>query len=617
MQRVNAWLLVIGLLVSSIAAGVVALQRWRVEQANRTVELVLDYSDVAQWAAADGRTVAEWLRRLDTPLSVAITEGTLAEWGVPLSAPMPTYLLDETRFQQAKRMLALKARVVLQRPIAPPYVEVRSEGGGRFWVEGDPQTTLQLGLGLDPYQVAQVRAGGKPIVARVFNPQGVSPIALRGSLMQIREQGARLVIFAGDQVLGYRRSVETTAQTMQANALYFGAVEFAKQMGAAELAQRMPLGTVRVHSITLTESLTLSPNEIIERLERATQERNIRVLYLRAAGADTALLREMLQRLAQRLQRIGYPLREGGARPFAPLAPAGWLFALVGAGVGVLLGWVAAQWRAQGSWAFAPLALGIVFALLCLLPIGRKVCALVAAVAFPTVGMIAIAAQAQRASFASLLVLPFAWSLLGALHVVGLLSETPFLIKADQFVGVKVAHVVPLVVVLAFYGAYVTGRWDFWRVWLARPVLWGQVGLALVMLAALALMLIRTGNEAPTAVPDWELRLRALLESVMDVRPRTKEFLIGHPALVVAVGLLLSRRTTWLPLMMFLATIGQVSIVNTFCHLHSPLMVSLQRTGWGMVLGLALGLALWGVIRRAEARKAAIGASQPVHHAQS
>jgi hypothetical protein len=187
---------------------------------------------------------------------------------------------------------------------------------------------------------------------------------------------------------------------------------------------------------------------------------------------------------------------------------------------------------------------------------------------------------------------------MGALHIVGLLAETPFLIKADQFAGVKLAHALPLLLVLVFYTAYTVGRWDFWREWLARPVLWGQALLALVILGAVGLMLIRTGNEAPGAVPDWELRMRALLESVMQVRPRTKEFLIGHPALVVGVWMLLTGRTRFLPLVMFLATIGQASVVNTFCHLHSPLLVSLQRTGWGILLGVGLGLLVLGVLTR-------------------
>jgi len=601
-MRLSGGLLALGLVVSSLAAGALALQRLRVEQANRAVEVVLDYPDVAQWSSASGKTVAEWLRGFNTPFSVALTEGTLADWGMPIAAPTPTYLLSEARFQQAKRMLALKARVELQPPQDAPAVEVRSESGARFWVVGDPLAITQLGLGLDPVQVAQVRAGGKPIVARLINPQGITPLALRGSLLFAREQGASLLIFAGDQVLGYRPGLQATAHNIQANAMRFGAIEFAKQAGAGNLTQAIPQHTVRVHSVGLAESLLLSPGEIVERLERAAQERNIRVLYLRAAGADTATLREILQQLERRLHRAGYAIRESGARPFGALQPPAWQFALVGLGVGILAGWVLTLFRRAGGWAFAPLALGVAFALLCLHPLGRKAVALAAALLFPTVGMAAMAWLAQGAApnlwqGARLMLVPFAWSLMGALHIVGLLAETPFLVKADQFAGVKVAHALPMLLVLVFYTAYTVGRWDFWREWLTHPVLWGQALLALVILGAVGLMLIRTGNEAPGAVPDWELRLRALLESIMQVRPRTKEFLIGHPALVVGVWMLLTGRTRFLPLAMFLATIGQASMVNTFCHLHSPLLVSLQRTGWGILLGVGLGLLALGVLR--------------------
>jgi hypothetical protein len=602
-MRLSGGLLALGLILSSLSAGALALQRLRVEQANRAVEVVLDYPDVAQWASAEGKTVAEWLRGFSTPFSVALTEGTLADWGAVLPTPTPAYLLSDARFQQAKRMLALKARVELQPPQDTPAVEVRSESGARFWVVGDPLAITQLGLGLDPVQVAQVRAGGKPIVARLINPQGITPLALRGSLLSAREQGASLLIFAGDQVLGYRPGLQATAHNIQANAMRFGAIEFAKQAGAGNLMQAIPNYTVRVHSVGLAESLLLSPGEIIDRLERAAQERNIRVLYLRAAGADTATLRDMLQQLERRLHRAGYAIRESGARPFGALQPPAWQFALVGLGVGVLAGWALTLFRRVGVWAFAPLALGVAFALLCLLPLGRKAVALAAALLFPTVGMAAIAWLSQGAApnlwqGARLMLVPFAWSLMGALHIVGLLAEAPFLIKADQFAGVKLAHALPLLLVLAFYTAWVVGRWDFWREWLARPVLLGQALLALVVLGAVGLMLIRTGNEAPGAVPDWELRLRALLETVMQVRPRTKEFLIGHPALVVGVWLLLTGRMRFLPLAMFLATIGQVSVVNTFCHLHSPLLVSLQRTGWGILLGVGLGLLVLRVFTR-------------------
>ncbi len=612
MERFNRFLVVLTLLVSTGLAGWIALERWQIESRNRAVELVLDYADVAQLASSSGMTVAQWLRGFQTPFSVALTEGTLEQWGArEWQGDQLSYRLSEARFQQAKQMLALRATVRLETPSDSPSVRVVSPSGSQFYVLGEPNLVAQIGLGLDPDQVEQVRLGGKPIVARLTNTLGVGAVAIRGTLLKTRQQGATLVIFAGDQVLGYRRQIETTARAFRSLGLRYGSVEFGRQAGDLQLSQLLTDRTVRVHSITAAESLLMSPREVVERFKRAVQERNIRVVYFRLASADSQQIHETLIELERALSRAGYAIREAGARPYTEWQIEPWKWLGIGFGVGVLLGWIVSQFLGWGWRVWLPVALGVGFALLCAVPAGRKVVALTSALLFPTVGMVAVAGFSSLTPNPSptgrgesspllqllrLLPIPFAWSLMGALHIVGLLAGTAFFIKVDQFAGVKITHVLPLLLVLLFYLAYALGGWRFWREWLLRPIVWGQVLLIGVVLGAVGLMLIRTGNEAPGAVPSWELQFRALLENVMNVRPRTKEFLIGHPMLVVALALLVSRVRSWLPLAMLLGAIGQVSIVNTFCHLHSPLSVSIWRVGWGILIGLALGFVLVGIL---------------------
>jgi hypothetical protein len=611
MEHVNRYLLVLGLLLSSAVAGRIAFERWRVEARNRSVELVLDYPEVAALAASEGKTVAEWLRGFSIPLSVALTEGTLQEWGARYEASSgPLYVLTPERYRQAKAALALKTRVELKPPAHTPYVTVQSTEGARFAVVGEPDQVAQLGLGLDPLQVRAVHAGRAQVVARLYNFPGVNAFAIRGMLQQLHGQGATLLVFAADQVLGYRQAIEATAQACRTFGMRYGSVEFGKQAGDTSLSLLIPERTVRLHSVSAAEALLMTPSELVERFERAVQERNIRVLYIRLGAGDTAQMRALLQTLTAALSRSGFAIRAGGARPFQPLEPPLWMFPFVGLGVGVLTGWVLWQLRANGWSAWLPLVMGIGLALLSGLPLGRKLVALCAAVLFPTVGLVMLPAvapspasslpvsRAIRCLF-GLLGFSFGWSLIGALHIVGLLAGTAFLVKADQFIGIKLAHVLPMLLVGVFYAAYSAGSWDFWRRWLNQPVFWWQAGVALLVLLAVVLMLMRTGNEAPGAVSDIELRLRALLENLMNVRPRTKEFLIGHPALVLALMLLIQHRRAWLPLAMLLGAIGQVSVVNTFCHLHSPLAVSLLRVAWGAGLGVGLGLsilAVWGLL---------------------
>jgi len=106
---------------------------------------------------------------------------------------------------------------------------------------------------------------------------------------------------------------------------------------------------------------------------------------------------------------------------------------------------------------------------------------------------------------------------------------------------------------------------------------------------------MRTGNQSASATLEGERGLRDLLESLLVYRPRTKEFMLGHPALVLGAFLALSRRRTLVAPLLVVAAIGQASLVNTFCHIHTPIAATLTRTLYGIALGLLIGLAACAV----------------------
>jgi hypothetical protein len=92
--------------------------------------------------------------------------------------------------------------------------------------------------------------------------------------------------------------------------------------------------------------------------------------------------------------------------------------------------------------------------------------------------------------------------------------------------------------------------------------------------------------------------VRALLDQYLVTRPRFKEFLIGHPLMIVGLALAVTGRRAW-ALPVFLAgAIGQVSLLNTFCHLHTPLFVSVLRALLGFAIGAVLGTLAWLVLWR-------------------
>lgn len=181
-------------------------------------------------------------------------------------------------------------------------------------------------------------------------------------------------------------------------------------------------------------------------------------------------------------------------------------------------------------------------------------------------------------------------SLAGALLMVGLLADRRFMLTLEVFTGVKLAHVLPLAVVVILYFLR-RSREELLRMaraFLDTPLTVKLLVATLMALLILGLYVMRTGNEAG-AVSTLELTFRNLLERLTGARPRTKEFLIGHPAMLLLLFLGLRVRT--LPLLV-LGTIGQVSVVNTYAHIHTPLMISLLRSVLGAAAGLVAGLVL-------------------------
>ncbi len=140
----------------------------------------------------------------------------------------------------------------------------------------------------------------------------------------------------------------------------------------------------------------------------------------------------------------------------------------------------------------------------------------------------------------------------------------------------------------------------------AQPLLVGQIVVGVVALVALALFVARSGNDPGVGVSGTELKVRSLLDKYLLVRPRTKEFLLGHPALFVALAAATAGRfpRALLPLLV-VGAIGQSSLLDTFCHLHTPLFISLLRGLIGWALGAVIGALICVALGREASQKAA------------
>ena len=355
-------------------------------------------------------------------------------------------------------------------------------------------------------------------------------------------------------------------------------------------------------------------------LDRAVAERGMRLIVLRpftdAAGetvADPAVYVEKLSTLTDWLAKRGYTAGGTFSCPDAPrlsrVLLAGMTLLPAAALVLFLFVLLPADIEVKPLWAYLLLALGAAAAICGALIAPRLLQTLTAfgtavlAACWSALWLAYLASDgdsrwtrfAAKTPFpvhcaAALggLLLP---ALAGGLCVGALLADRAYLLEFRVFTGVKLAQAAPLVFAAAALIVVLLRR-SGRAAAKPRPLSPALIVLCLAAAAAaLALVLLRSGDRI-SLISTLEWRVRDGMERVFYARPRTKEFLMAFPALALFLAAAEKRvRALLLPLGV-LAEVGAVSVVNTFCHLFTPLRVSLARMLTGAAIGLVLVLAI-------------------------
>jgi hypothetical protein len=438
--------------------------------------------------------------------------------------------------------------------------------GGLTWY-GVPLNPSGFPAGYDPALLERLKAEGYYIVYRPYNhpyrsypPEAIPP-------------QTDAIVFAGVDVPGNPKKLEEAKAMLGGRPIAW--IEGSPQEGFSRLAASLPV--LRLFSIRPEWQAKLKADEVADKFVLAARERGHQLLYIRPFQ-DFADTQEFIARLKGGLENARIALGTPAPRDFdlSPLRYA----ALVGvlAGLGLLaLGYPRP---------FGPiLALGLL--LFALAYVQGDFGALLAALVFPALGFL----EPRRGM--ALWLTAAIYSLVGVVFLVALGSDPQSVLGLTPFKGVSLTLLVPpLLVGLSYLPQDYKGALS--RLW-AYPIKLGEVVVALVGLALLALALLRRGNDAAGAlVPDWELQLRAILQDVM-VRPRFKE-IFAHA--LAPVALLLPWPAWMRNGLLLLVVVGMGSILNTFSHFHTPLSISLFRVLNGMVIGLILGFALVWVVRR-------------------
>ncbi|WP_347489307.1 DUF5693 family protein [Desulfoscipio sp. XC116] len=640
-MRENKWkLILVGIIfISLLAAGYTAWQRYGLEANNQSVAMSVVYDEAASLARMNGLSTVDVLNKFkeqgvntvlikEPTVSSAEADGELlmrtgSELLLPGNAAIWQQFGEQFRAQikPDHRYLIIPDADVFQRiqgQLQAKKVPIR------FW-EGAAETGVyiievaynwglfeQMGLGFPAGAVEDVNAAGLQAMVQVRTWNQVTPEGLTYVFREIRKIPNLSGVLFNDPVLpGFPEQVKLLSYLMKELQVPLVQIEFTNQVGLSKLGLLLDKNVVRLHTLTLEEDNKKNYDlaAMVDRFNLAVTERNIRVLllhtYMKADMPDMlATNLQLAEEVRQNLEAEG--LQVGEASLLQPLGLSRLLLFVVGLGViaGVML------LALSMGWPVAALGCGVIgimawTGLLAVDMVGlaRKIMAFIAVVVFPTLSLMLNVRQGGASVVHSVLLLlrTSLYSLVGALLMVGLLGDVGFMLKMDQFTGVKLAHVVPLLllaVIFFFRGAKGGGGWQQKvRDLLEQPVLVKFTVVGGILLVALLVYVSRTGNES-AAISDWELQFRSLLDNILGVRPRTKEFLLGHPLMLLLLYLGY-RNNQYMPLLLG-GAIGQISLVNTYAHIHTPLLISLTRSLHGLWLGIIIGLALIALWRIGE-----------------
>ena len=475
--------------------------------------------------------------------------------------------------------------------------------------------------GFDKNLLEQISEAGLRPAARLKNQPDFELNKIL--LEQISTLGLESVIFAGDEVAGFAANIKETAQIMKENDLIYGYIEpfLADQEGADQLARNYNQNVIRLHSMQQEEMDKNSLAEIRDRYLRAAQERNVRYLYLRGMSAAESFSErgkrqeQLAGMIASDLQAEGFSLQ-----PSNPLRgeTTGEGIVLLAAILVFFAGYLCVEKISSfishnlskillGFW----LAAGAVLMLFYFnldSAFYRQFLALTTAIIFPVLSGFKIVDMMldEKKAVTGLLSAIFI-GLGGGLLVAVILGTDLFFNQVYVFRGVKIAFILPLIGTGAYYFLRDFEKQNINslknlidKLW-QQPLKWGHV-IVLFMAGIFLLVYIgRTGNLPFLPVPAWEIAIRNNLEEFLSVRPRFKEFFIGHPFLLLIPFIKRYIKVESFKLAaVLMAVIGQITVINSFSHLHTPLSVTLQRTFHGYWLALPIALIFGALIWAAE-----------------
>ena len=498
-------ILMIIILIGFVASMAINLERHRVEEANNTVELAIDYEGLVELAEREGVPRQEVFAQAkeagicsmavyDTQFKKLNVNGKATAWnGSTIIANYQNGVLADPAWCALVEDGTIKGTNVyvtghheqtfkevhedLLRRLGDDRVRELTIGKQQVLeVKANYTAFIKMDLGLPTDEMQEVNAAGFHVIARPTNFNHCTREDVDAVFKRLDGIDVSDIVFAGSQALGAPDEADYTADKMMERGITLGMIEgvtqlqFFPQDGLLDIARDMDYKSARFYTIAKEELEKLKIDDAVERWSNTDAERNIRInllrIYEKPAPGMSLLETNMTYFAAVRDQLVAHGYKIGPAATYEHFYPSALLRAVVMAGV-------AAAMVLYLSLVVPALKPKYMYGLLAILMVGmmapvlmghgnkiRLIAAFASANVFPAIAiiwqldrirsrqaegnssLIKIFIAGAIALFASGVV-----SYVGASYLSGSLADTEYLLEVNIFRGVKLTFVLPLVLV--------------------------------------------------------------------------------------------------------------------------------------------------------------------------
>ena len=583
-----------------LACAVFALMpRIKLERANSNVAIISDYREILTLAKNSGLTV-------DEALKILIDNGVTGLMVSELTGDNIDHGVGQAELKNVRDAERETEGTVISILPDSPYREILNKWLRiRFAVSEDKAAPILLAMPSNMLKNSGVIPDidgletAKRLGLKIYYRPAPSPghLSERASIML--EEVHKLYhvdVFtpSGEYVSGYP-NVSKLADVAHKFNIPVAVVEFSRQVGEPQLnALASPL-LIPLHSVTNEEMTArkISRAALRDRLLRAAVERSVRLLLLRTAPPNTSDF--LFKDFAEEVRLLGEGLKSHGfnlAFPspvFATENPEKNIFAafaLCSVFMFALAGYLLRMGINSGKKFlvfFAALDLILTFAVFKFNFIARLAGAFTAPLIAVEASLTAMDGNKNRK-----IIPAFLFAVVGGLALASFFSVTSYMLRLNTFSGVKLTLVIPPLLVL-LHDLKKRIHPESLIEFLSRPPLWGEIALFGVLLAGIGLIVFRSGNVA--FIPGFEAKIRVALEKLLIARPRTREVFIGYPSLLL-LNFLVAKKyfAQYREIFRIGVVLGFSSVINSFCHFHTPLLLILLREFNGLWTGLLVGL---------------------------